>query len=77
VKMGASIYSSHNPYVEGYRVSRLRENLTSGSEGEGLETDQKAPRQSFTRQSTQTLLNYLPISLRLLIFHHFLSLTIQ
>ncbi len=33
-------------------MSRLRENLTSGSYGEGLETDQKCltPRQSFTRQ---------------------------
>jgi hypothetical protein len=31
-------------------VSRLRENLTSGSNGEGLETDHLAPRQSFTRQ---------------------------
>jgi len=31
-------------------VSRLRENLTSGSEGEGLETGDSAPRQPFTRQ---------------------------
>jgi hypothetical protein len=31
-------------------VSRLRENLTSGSDGEGLETGQLEPRQSFTRQ---------------------------
>jgi len=29
---------------------RLRENLTSGSDGEGLETGRLAPRQSFTRQ---------------------------
>ena len=29
---------THNPFDEIYRVSRLRENLTSGSEGEGLET---------------------------------------
>jgi hypothetical protein len=50
VKIDAITYGSHNPYVENHRVSRLRENLTSGSEGEGLETDQKAPRQSFTRQ---------------------------
>ena len=50
MKIGASIYSSHNPYDESHRVSRLRENLTSGSEGEGLETDLTAPRQSFTRQ---------------------------
>ena len=50
MKIDAIIYSSHNPYEESCRVSRLRENLTSGSEGEGLETDRKAPRQSFTRQ---------------------------
>ena len=31
-------------------MSRLRENLTSGSEGEGLETGLWVPRQSFTRQ---------------------------
>jgi hypothetical protein len=29
---------SHKPYDENHRVSRLRENLMSGSEGEGLET---------------------------------------
>ena len=52
MKITDSTYSSHNPYAEGYRVSRLRENLTSGSEGEGLETGQYAPRQSFTRQRT-------------------------
>ena len=50
MKVDAGTYGSHNPYNEDHRVSRLRENLTSGSEGEGLETDQKAPRQSFTRQ---------------------------
>ena len=50
MKADATTYSSHNPYNEVHRVSRLRENLTSGSEGEGLETDRKAPRQSFTRQ---------------------------
>jgi hypothetical protein len=38
VKADATTYSSHNPYNEVHRVSRLRENLTSGSEGEGLET---------------------------------------
>ena len=39
-------------------MSRLRENLTSGSYGEGLETGRvhRAPRQSFTRQ---TLFNIL------------------
>jgi hypothetical protein len=50
VKIDATIYSSHKPCKEDRRVSRLRENLTSGSEGEGLETDRKVPRQSFTRQ---------------------------
>jgi hypothetical protein len=44
-------HTTHNPFDETYRVSRLRENLTSGSDGEGLETDRSAvPRQSFTRQ---------------------------
>jgi hypothetical protein len=51
VKADATTYSSHNPYNEVHRVSRLRENLTSGSEGEGLETGNIAPRQSFTRQT--------------------------
>jgi hypothetical protein len=32
-------------------VSRLRENFTSGSDGEGLETGHMVPRQSFTRQA--------------------------
>ena len=42
---------THNPFDETYRVSRLRENFTSGSDGEGLETGQyKVPRQPFTRQ---------------------------
>ncbi len=40
MKIDATTYSSHNPYDENHRVSRLRENLTSGSEGEGLETGQ-------------------------------------
>lgn len=41
----------HNPFDEVCGVSCLRENLTSSSYGEGLETGRKpAPRQSFTRQ---------------------------
>ncbi len=45
------IYWTHNPFEESHWVSRLRENLTSGSDGEGLETDSmRTPRQSFTRQ---------------------------
>jgi len=50
VKIDAIPYGSHNPYEENHLVSRLRENLTSGSEGEGLETGNSAPRQPFTRQ---------------------------
>lgn len=44
------INKSHNPFDEDYGVSRLRENFTSGSYGEGLETSCKVSRQSFTRQ---------------------------
>ena len=43
-------HRTHNPCEESHWVSRLRENLTSGSDGEGLETGQSVPRQSFTRQ---------------------------
>ena len=50
MKIDAPTYGSHIPYDEDHRVSCLRENLTSSSEGEGLETDNLAPRQSFTRQ---------------------------
>ena len=53
MKVAASIDTTHNPYDEAHWVSCLRENLTSSSEGEGLETDRTpilAPRQSFTRQ---------------------------
>ena len=50
MKVDARSYSSHNPFDEVCRVSRLRENLTSGSDGEGLETGLGVPRQSFTRQ---------------------------
>jgi hypothetical protein len=51
-----SVHSStrtHNPCGEVRRASRMRENLTYGSYGEGLETDRcswPAPRQSLTRQ---------------------------
>jgi hypothetical protein len=51
--VAASIDTTHNPYDEAHWVSCLRENLTSSSEGEGLETGlgpTSAPRQSFTRQ---------------------------
>jgi len=51
VKATVINHRTHNPFEESHWVSRLRENLTSGSDGEGLETDLKeTPRQSFTRQ---------------------------
>ncbi|HZC03672.1 MAG TPA: hypothetical protein VE844_20700, partial [Gammaproteobacteria bacterium] len=45
--------TTHNPFNEAHRVSCLRENLASSSDGEGLETGRalsSVPRQSFTRQ---------------------------
>ena len=51
VKVAAMTDRTHNPSDEIHWVSRLRENFTSGSDGEGLETGRHAvPRQSFTRQ---------------------------
>ena len=50
MKVYTMTYRTHNPYEESHGVSRLRENLTSGSDGEGLETGLMVPRQSFTRQ---------------------------
>jgi hypothetical protein len=53
VKVAAIGDRTHNPSDEACWVSRLRENLTSGSYGEGLETGRSlctVPRQSFTRQ---------------------------
>ena len=53
MKVAAGITMTHNPFGEDYWASCLRENLTSSSYGEGLETDRiygKAPRQSLTRQ---------------------------
>lgn len=43
-------YRTHNPCEESHWVSRLRENLKSGSDVEGQETGQLVPRLSFTRQ---------------------------
>jgi hypothetical protein len=54
MKVAAGITMTHNPFGEDYWASCLRENLTSSSYGEGLETDRiygKAPRQSLTRQT--------------------------
>ncbi len=50
MKVDAMYYGTHNPFEESHWVSRLRENFTGGSYGEGLETGRKVPRQSFTRQ---------------------------
>ena len=50
MKVYTMTYRTHNPYEESHWVSRLRENFMSGSYGEGLETGQLVPRQSFTRQ---------------------------
>ena len=52
MKAAADIIKTHNPFAEVYRASCLRENLTSSSYGEGLETGRastQVPRQSFTR----------------------------
>ena len=38
MKAAADIIKTHNPFAEVYRASCLRENLTSSSYGEGLET---------------------------------------
>lgn len=50
MKVIVMIYRTHKLYEESHWVSCLRENLTSSSDGEGLETGIMAPRQSFTRQ---------------------------
>ena len=53
MKVVAGITRTHNPFGEDCWASCLRENLTSSSYGEGLETGREyaqEPRQSFTRQ---------------------------
>jgi len=53
VNVAADITRTHNPFGEDCWASCLRENLTSSSYGEGLETGREyaqEPRQSFTRQ---------------------------
>jgi hypothetical protein len=53
VKVAVMTATTHNPFDEIHWASCLRENLTSSSYGEGLETDwasAKGPRQSLTRQ---------------------------
>jgi hypothetical protein len=54
VKVALMTETTHNPFNEAHRVSCLRENLTSSSDGEGLETGcalSPVPRQSLTRQT--------------------------
>jgi hypothetical protein len=46
MKVKTIIYWTHNPFEEIYRVSRMRENFTYGSYGEGLETDSSKYRAS-------------------------------
>jgi hypothetical protein len=50
VKAIAITEPTHNPIDQTYWASGLRENFTSRSYGEGLETGRKVPRQSLTRQ---------------------------
>jgi hypothetical protein len=53
VKVALMTATTHNPFDEIHWASCLRENLTSSSYGEGLETGRapaKAPRQSLTRR---------------------------
>jgi hypothetical protein len=53
VKVAVGITQMDKPFGEVYWASCLRENLTSSSYGEGLETGRasaQTPRQSFTRQ---------------------------
>ena len=54
MKVAAMRDTTHNPFNETHWVSCLRENLTSSSYGEGLETGRamtQVSRQSFTRQN--------------------------
>jgi hypothetical protein len=51
VKAIAITEPTHNPIEQTYWASGLRENFTSRSYGEGLETGRKVPRQSLTRQT--------------------------
>ena len=54
MKVAAMRDTTHNPFNETHWVSCLRENLTSSSYGEGLETGRamtQVSRQSFTRQT--------------------------
>ena len=59
MKVAAIVKPTHNPCVESRWASCLRENFTSSSYGEGLETGEapaNAPRQSLTRQTFHKIL---------------------
>jgi phenylalanyl-tRNA synthetase alpha subunit len=90
VKVAVSITKTHNPFDEDYRASCLRENLTSSSYGEGLETGRESaqePRQSFTRQQvfrdmksvldTRPIFHQLDETIRGHVFCSFLALVIR
>ena len=52
MKINADAYRPHKPFGQILWVSRLRENRTSGSDGERLETGRSpVSRQSFTRRT--------------------------
>ena len=54
MKVAADLTQMDKPFGEAYWASCLRENFTSSSYGEGLETGRaltQTPRQSFTRQT--------------------------
>jgi len=90
VKVAISITRAHNPFGEDYWASCLRENLTSSSYGEGLETGREfaqEPRQSFTRQQvfrdmksvldTRPIFHKLDETIRGHVFCSFLALVIR
>jgi hypothetical protein len=59
VKVAVMTETTHNPFDEIHWASCLRENLTSSSYGEGLETgwaSAEVPRQSLTRQTFRKIL---------------------
>jgi hypothetical protein len=90
VKAAVGITRTHNPFDEDYWASCLRENLTSSSYGEGLETGREfaqEPRQSFTRQQvfrdmksvldTRPIFHKLDETIRGHVFCSFLALVIR
>jgi hypothetical protein len=90
VKVAAGTTRTHNPFDEDYWASCLRENLTSSSYGEGLETGREfaqEPRQSFTRQQvfrdmksvldTRPVFHKLDETIRGHVFCSFLALVIR